>query len=151
MTFSLHKFEPGFYPATGSLNNVGEGNGKFYTINVPLKSGITDENYFKIFERLFYKIIKKYQPHCIVVQCGADCLAGDPLGGFNMTPVGMGKCLRVILDEMLPTLVLGGGNVHSNFTINWGKKSLRIIGLQNCFIFRRIQHYKHSKVLGIFN
>ncbi|KAK6633588.1 hypothetical protein RUM44_004195 [Polyplax serrata] len=112
MTFSIHKFETGFYPATGSLNDVGKGNGKFYTVNVPLRSGITDEKYTTIFKDIFLKIMEKYQPNCIVVQCGADCLAGDPLGGFNLTPVGMGECLKLILSQKLPTLVLGGGGYN---------------------------------------
>ena len=45
----------------------------------------------------------------IVVQCGADCIAGDKLGNFNLTEVGIGQCVRQILNSNLPTLFLGGG------------------------------------------
>lgn len=45
----------------------------------------------------------------IVVQCGADGIAGDPLGGFNLTPLALGKCLSSLLLLRKPTLVLGGG------------------------------------------
>jgi len=45
----------------------------------------------------------------IVVQCGADCLAGDKLGTFNLTEIGLGKCVLQILQSNLPTLFLGGG------------------------------------------
>ena len=45
MTVSFHEFDEDFFPGTGSLESVGEGVGKFYTVNVPLKRGITDMDY----------------------------------------------------------------------------------------------------------
>lgn len=53
-----------------------------------------------------------FKPSAIVVQCGADSLALDPLGGFNLTPAGIGKCLKTVLAARLPTLVLGGGGYN---------------------------------------
>ncbi len=50
-TLSLHKYEVGFYPGSGAITDVGKGNGRFYSINVPLHDGIRDEPYFKIFDR----------------------------------------------------------------------------------------------------
>ena len=44
-----------------------------------------------------------------MVQCGADCIAGDPIGGFNVTPAGLSACVGLVLDRDLPTLLLGGG------------------------------------------
>lgn len=111
-TFSMHKYETGFYPASGSLNDIGQGNGKYYAVNIPLKDGITDEKYVNVFKKVMSKIVQKYQPQCIVVQCGADSIAGDPLGGFNLTPVALGRCLKLLLGLELPTLVLGGGGYN---------------------------------------
>lgn len=45
-------------------------------------------------------------------QCGADGLAGDPLGTFNLTPAAYTRCLTILLGLHLPTLVLGGGGYH---------------------------------------
>ena len=50
-----------------------------------------------------------YKPEVIVCQCGADTLASDPLGGFNVTAAAMTKCVDLILSWKLPILVLGGG------------------------------------------
>lgn len=44
-----------------------------------------------------------------MVQCGADAIAGDPLGGTNILPVDLGKCISKILDWKVPTMFLGGG------------------------------------------
>ena len=50
-----------------------------------------------------------FEPEVIVCQCGADGVAGDPLGGFNLTNKGMAKIVKYIADWKLPLLVLGGG------------------------------------------
>ena len=41
-TLSLHRFGPGFYPGTGAACARGSGAGRGYTLNLPLKEGITD-------------------------------------------------------------------------------------------------------------
>lgn len=46
-----------------------------------------------------------------MVQCGADAIAGDPLGGTNILPVDLGKCISEIMDWRLPTMFLGGGKL----------------------------------------
>lgn len=42
MTVSFHEFEEDFFPGTGALDSIGEGIGKYFAVNVPLKRGITD-------------------------------------------------------------------------------------------------------------
>ena len=55
------------------------------------------------------KIKETYSPKVVVYQCGADVIAGDPLGGFNLTNTGFNKCVKYIVDWNLPLLILGGG------------------------------------------
>lgn len=52
-----------------------------------------------------------FSPEAVVLQLGADTIAGDPMCSFNMTPEGVGKCLKYVLQWQLPTLVLGGGKL----------------------------------------
>lgn len=49
MTCSFHKFGE-YFPGTGTQEDKGMGKGKYYTINVPLKDGITDEAFKTVFE-----------------------------------------------------------------------------------------------------
>ena len=49
MTCSFHKFGE-FFPGTGSINDIGYGSGKYYSVNCPLRDGITDETYKQVFE-----------------------------------------------------------------------------------------------------
>lgn len=62
---------------------------------------------------LFYSVMQEvraqFNPEAMVMQLGADTIAGDPMCSFNMTPVGVGKCLQYVLGWQLPTLLLGGG------------------------------------------
>ncbi len=37
MTVSFHKYGDYFFPGTGDLTDVGELNGRYYSINVPLR------------------------------------------------------------------------------------------------------------------
>jgi histone deacetylase 8 len=50
LTLSLHKYEPGFYPGSGGLSDVGLGRGRCYSVNVPLRDGVRDDNYFTLFD-----------------------------------------------------------------------------------------------------
>jgi len=112
-TLDFHRYEPGFYPGTGSINNIGAGNGKYFTVNVPLLEGITDQQYTLIFTTVLDKVVKHFCPNALVLVCGADCLRADPLGGFCLTLTGLLNCVRKIKDLNLPLLVLGGGGYHS--------------------------------------
>ena len=66
-------------------------------------------NHFSIYP----EIVRRFRPDAIVVQCGADCLAQDPLGAFNLSLVGTAPAVRAILETDRPTLFLGGGGYHS--------------------------------------
>lgn len=60
------------------------------------------------------EVYAHFNPEAVVMQLGADTMAGDPMCSFNMTPVGVGKCLRYVLGWRLPTLLLGGGESDAN-------------------------------------
>lgn len=66
--------------------------------------------YLFILFRISNMVNSSYNPRCVVVQCGADCLVGDPIGGFNLTPKGLAECVKSVMKWEKPTLFLGGGN-----------------------------------------
>ena len=53
--------------------------------------------------------MEAYDPGAVVLQCGADSLAGDRLGCFNLSLKGHGKCLEFLRHYNVPLLLLGGG------------------------------------------
>src|SRR5688572_16754752 len=51
MSFSMHKYEPGFYPCSGSVDDVGSLRGKYYSVNCPLNEGFNDDQLIAVFKR----------------------------------------------------------------------------------------------------
>ncbi|KAF7315978.1 Histone deacetylase RPD3 [Mycena indigotica] len=108
MCASFHKFGE-FFPGTGTQNDCGRGKGKGYSLNVPLDDGITDEAYRSVFEPVMAKIMDVFRPTAIVLQCGADSLSGDKLGGFNLSLHGHAACVQFMRRYNIPLVLLGGG------------------------------------------
>lgn len=52
---------------------------------MPLKDGIDDSSFNRLFRTIISKVVEIYQPGAIVLQCGADSLARDRLGCFNLS------------------------------------------------------------------
>ena len=55
------------------------------------------------------RVLESFRPDVLVVQCGADSLAEDKLGGFNLTIKDHAECLNYMKATGLPLIVLGGG------------------------------------------
>merc|ERR1719433_237790 len=108
MTVSFHKFGE-FFPGTGDIADCGVGDGKNYSLNFPLKDGMDDESYQKIFKQVISAVMDRYQPGACVLQCGADSVTGDLLGSFNLTLKGHGFAVSYLKSFNIPLLVLGGG------------------------------------------
>lgn len=109
MTVSFHKYGEKFFPGTGSMYEIGAESGRYYSINVPFKEGIDDQSYFQVFKPTIQSVMDFYRPSAIVLQCGADSLAGDRLGCFMLSTKGHGDCVKFVKDFNVPTLILGGG------------------------------------------
>ncbi|OUC49559.1 histone deacetylase family protein [Trichinella nativa] len=109
MTLSFHLYEKNFFPGTGNMNDIGVGAGLHHSSNVPLKMGITDDDYEQIFKPIVSNVLQKYQPNVIVMQCGTDSLAGDRLGRLNLTLKGHSNCVKYVISKNIPLILLGGG------------------------------------------
>lgn len=117
LTFSIHRAEPGFFPGTGHATDVGYGKGMYHSVNVPLSQGADDRLFSTIFDELFPRLLAKYRPEAFAVQCGADGLAGDELGGFNLTPASLSRAVTKVVEVGLPVLLLGGGGYNIPNTV----------------------------------
>lgn len=105
LTVSFHKYGNNFFPCTGDLPEIGLGRGKYHSVNVPLKDGIDDETYLAIYKPVIKGVIEYYKPTVVVLQCGADSLACDRLGCFNLSLDGHAEAVRYTKSFNLPMLV----------------------------------------------
>lgn len=129
MTVSFHKYGD-FFPGTGSVEDVGVGDGKHYSVNVPLQEGMDDESYRFMFEPIMQKVMEVFQPEAIVVCGGADSLSGDRLGCFNLSLEGHADCMEFLAKFGVPLLILGGGGYTlRNVARCWCFETSRMLGL----------------------
>lgn len=134
MTVSFHKYEPlVFFPGTGPLESTGpqsENNpGAHHTVNVPLNDGVNDEQYTWLFKEVIQKCVDSFHPTAIVLQCGADSLAGDRLGPFNVQVQGHGACVAFCKSLKLPLMLIGGGGyTPRNVARAWANETSIAIG-----------------------
>ncbi|KAF7982642.1 hypothetical protein HWV62_27079 [Athelia sp. TMB] len=131
MTCSIHKHGD-FFPGTGTQNDIGKGKGKGYSVNIPLQDGIADESFRSIFDPVMGKILDVYQPSVVVLQCGADSLAGDKLGCFNLTMHGHAYCVQYFRKVNLPLILLGGGGYTvKNVARAWTYETACALGIED--------------------
>lgn len=124
---SLHKYEVGFFPGTGSVDETGFGrNGKGYAVNVPIKDGIGDDLYSWLANEVLIAAVENYKPQLVFAQFGADTLIEDPMKGFNLTLDGPANCLKQLMKLDLPTVILGGGGYN---LVNTAKLWTHLTGL----------------------
>lgn len=128
MTVSFHKYGE-YFPGTGELRDIGVGQGKYYSVNFPLRDGIDDSSYKGIFEPVIKSTMDYYQPSAVVLQCGGDSLSGDRLGCFNLSMKGHANCVNYVKSFNLPTLILGGGGyTMRNVSRTWAYETGCLVG-----------------------
>ncbi|XP_053992900.1 uncharacterized protein LOC128883989 isoform X2 [Hylaeus volcanicus] len=108
MCVSFHKYGD-YFPGTGALYDIGASGGKGFSVNVPLKDGMTDKMFEILFKQVMDLVFTYFSPDAILLQSGADSLAGDRLGCFNLTVSGHSTAVNYLSKKNLPLLVLGGG------------------------------------------
>jgi len=92
---SSHQFP--FYPGTGDLDEVGEGDGRGFTVNLPMPAGLGDAEYRRAYREIVEPIGRAFDPELVLVSAGFDTHRDDPLGGMTMTPPGFAELTDVCL------------------------------------------------------
>jgi acetoin utilization protein AcuC len=72
------------YPGTGSAEETGKGAAAGTKLNIPLPPGADDATFFAAWERAL-EHLRRRRPEFVVLQAGADCLAGDPLAHLRLS------------------------------------------------------------------
>ena len=94
--FSTHQYP--YYPGTGSWQEVGEGMGLGFTVNVPLNRGAVNGTFVAALRKILLPIALAYQPELILASAGYDTYYKDPLGAMRVTPEGFAAMTRILMD-----------------------------------------------------
>ncbi len=114
VTFAdIHEDGRYLYPGTGAHEETGKGAAVGAKLNLPLPPGADDTAFLAAWEEVETHV-GAAEPELIVLQCGADSLAGDPLTHMAFTEAAHAHAaarLRIIAERSAKgrMLALGGG------------------------------------------
>lgn len=125
-TISMH--EAGRWPHTGGIHDSGDGR----ACNVPVPAGCNDAELALVMDAVLRPLATAVGPEAIVLTCGADALAGDPLTRMALSNVALWNCATE-LAALAPAAVVQGGGGYNPWTVArywtglWGRLAGRSI------------------------
>lgn len=96
---STHQYP--FYPGTGAADEIGTGNGKGFTVNIPLEAGCTDADYAFVYRTVVAPVLDEYAPELVIVSAGYDAHEQDPLASMRLSSAGYGAIVRMVREAAL--------------------------------------------------
>ncbi|MCE1237008.1 MAG: acetoin utilization protein AcuC [Hyphomicrobiales bacterium] len=106
LTLSIH--EAGRWPGTGALDDRREGRAR----NLPVPRGIVDDEWDLLIDEAVAPVLERFEPEAIVVTCGADGLAGDPLSSMMLSNGALWRAVVAAISIAPRAVVLGGGGYN---------------------------------------
>ena len=100
MYVSIHQWP--YYPGTGASDETGVGQGKGFTVNLPLEAGAADADYRLLFEEVVVPVLRQFKPDVLLVSAGFDAHERDPLASMRLTTASFGAMtleLRRVAEE----------------------------------------------------
>jgi len=94
---SLHE-DPRGFPGTGFVDELGEGKGLGYNVNVPLPFRTGDQVYLKAMREIATPIIREYEPQFILVSAGFDGHYTDPVGSLSLSALCYREVFEIIMN-----------------------------------------------------
>jgi acetoin utilization deacetylase AcuC-like enzyme len=83
-----------FYPGSGRLDDIGEGNGLGWTANFPIPAGSGDTAYSSFMDELILPLLDQRNPQIILISYGFDPHWMDPLGQMLLTADGYASLIQ---------------------------------------------------------
>jgi acetoin utilization protein AcuC len=120
----IHEDGRYLYPGTGFADETGAGNARGAKLNLPLARGAGDAEFLRAWDEV-ERFLERHAPQFIILQCGADGLAGDPLADLRYTPAAHAHAARrlVAIAERHAAgrlMAFGGGGYNlENLSLAW--------------------------------
>jgi acetoin utilization deacetylase AcuC-like enzyme len=103
-----------FYPGTGPAGDAGAGEGRGFTVNLPVPAGSGDSLFCALVDEVAVPLAREFAPQLLLISAGYDAHREDPLGECEMTEEGyaaMTRSMRRLGEEIEAPVgcVLEGG------------------------------------------
>jgi len=122
----LHEDGRFLYPGTGFAAETGKGRAAGTKLNIPLDPGSDDAAFHRAWPRV-EEYLRAFKPQIILLQAGADSIAGDPLTHMQFSPAAHGHAaarLVSLADEFCDGRIIamgGGGYNRNNLALGWNE------------------------------
>ena len=120
----MHEDGRFLYPGTGMAGETGAGQAAGTKLNIPMPPEAGDDEFFRQWE-LVETFIEQHRPEFIILQAGADSIAGDPITDLCYSPAAHRHAaarLRLLAERHCSgrLLVMGGGGYNrGNLAAAW--------------------------------
>jgi acetoin utilization protein AcuC len=105
LILSVH--EAGRWPRTGSASDPARG-----VRNFPVPPGFNDSEFAYLLEHAILPGLAAFAPEALILQCGADALAEDPMSKLELSNQSYWQAVRRLRALAPRLLVLGGGGYN---------------------------------------
>ncbi|MCS7139983.1 MAG: histone deacetylase [Candidatus Nezhaarchaeota archaeon] len=82
---STHQDGRTAYPGTGFIDEIGEGEGRGFNINIPLPPFLGDDLYEEVLNSVVEKVLRKSSPKALLLSSGFDAHREDPITSMNLS------------------------------------------------------------------
>ncbi|MFK7964903.1 MAG: class II histone deacetylase [Burkholderiaceae bacterium] len=96
LTISIHQ-DRNFPSDSGLVTETGEGDGEGFNINIPMPPGSGVGAYEAAFDQIVVPALNVFEPELVIVPCGFDGGAFDPLGRQMMTSSGFRSLTKKLM------------------------------------------------------
>ncbi len=86
------------FPGTGHPNEVGEGDGEGFNVNIPMNSPAGDASFEFAHEKIVFPILEEYKPEMLLVSIGTDSHYRDQLASLTLSSKGHAKEVADLLE-----------------------------------------------------
>lgn len=112
LTVSLHESGRTLFPGTGFTEEIGEGMGVGYSVNLPFAPYTTDDVWLEAWRASALPLLQAFRPEAIVLQLGTDTHIKDPLAHACLTAQGWLGAVKDVRDLGVPIVAIGGGGYN---------------------------------------
>lgn len=110
-TISIHMYEEGFFPGTGTLKDASSGRN---IVNIPVLHGMDDTFLNEVVNRVVIPCLHNHNPEVVIIQCGGDGLIGDKYKEWQLTLKGLTDTIMKVVEDFPSSniVLLGGGGYN---------------------------------------
>jgi acetoin utilization protein AcuC len=98
LTISLHQDGRTLFPGTGFVDELGAGDARGTSVNVPLPPFTGDEQWLRAFSEVVPPLVEAWSPEVLVTQLGCDSHYTDPLANLALTTATYRKAAGILHD-----------------------------------------------------